>query len=229
MLIGTFGIVPLSVHTVPTQVVALAFMIPLGVGIALAIRMGSTLPRSVELAKAIVFWTYTCGTAMFSGMTLLMWIFRHQIFALFTHEPDVIEGCNRIWWKVEVFFFLMSIFGLNVGVATGLGMQWTLGVVTVISLWIVGLPCIYYFSAFLGGGIDSAWSWMLPPYIAMNIVLMISFFRSDWHQIQNDIRAREGLKDVDDIVNAGDIESSDTIYGSTSERRVEEYKQLLNN
>eukprot|EP00521_Asterionellopsis_glacialis_P017789 CAMPEP_0195302134 /NCGR_PEP_ID=MMETSP0707-20130614/30534_1 /TAXON_ID=33640 /ORGANISM="Asterionellopsis glacialis, Strain CCMP134" /LENGTH=499 /DNA_ID=CAMNT_0040365297 /DNA_START=158 /DNA_END=1657 /DNA_ORIENTATION=- len=228
LLVGTFGIVPLSVHTVPAQVITVACMIPIGMGIALAIRIGASLPRSVKVAKAIVFWTYMGGTVIFSLLTLLMWILRQQIFAFFTHDQNVIDGCNRIWWKVCIYFLFFSIFGLNLGVFIGLGMQWTLGIITAMSLWLFGLPCIYYFSVFLGGGIDAVWTWMIPPYIAMNAILVIVLYFTDWYQIQKDIRKREGLQDIDDNVSDDNIETSGTIYGSTTERRGEECKLLVN-
>jgi len=227
LLVGTFGIVPLSVHTVPAQVITFACMLPIGTGIALAIRIGASLPRSIRVAKAIVFWTYTIGTVLFSLLTLCMWILRQQIFAFFTNDENVIDGCNRIWWKVCIYFLCFTNFGLNLGVFTGLGMQWTLGILTAMSLWLFGLPCIYYFSVVLGGGIDSVWSWMLPPYIAMNTILMIVAYFTDWYQIQKDIRKREGLEDGDDNVDGDNFETSGTMYGSTTERRGEECKLLV--
>lgn len=106
------------------------------------------------------------------------------------------------------------------GVATGLGMQWTLGVVTFVFLWVFGLPAMYFFSLVRGGGIGAAWTWVYPPYIFMNIVLIAAFLRADWHAISNNIRKREGIADT--IIDEGDIEAlvtHDTSkYGSTTER-----------
>lgn len=119
-----------------------------------------------------------------------------------------------------MYFFVLGIFGVNMGVATGLGMQWTLGVVTFVFLWVFGLPAMYFFSLVRGGGIGAAWTWVYPPYIFMNIVLIAAFLRADWHAISNNIRKREGIADT--IIDEGDIEAlvtHDTSkYGSTTER-----------
>lgn len=107
------------------------------------------------------------------------------------------------------------------GVANGLGMQWTLGVVTFVFLWVVGLPVLYFFALIRDGGLDSVWTWVYPPYTAMNLLLIAAFMRADWYQISAAIRKREGIADT--LVDEGDIEEAliirveESKYGSTTE------------
>jgi Na+-driven multidrug efflux pump len=186
-------------------------MIPLGIGIALSIRLGATLPRNVKRAQQLVMGCALVSTVLFAIMTFLMYTYRNFIFHLFTTEPDVLDGCERIWWKVVVYFFVLAIFGINMGVATGLGMQWTLGIVTLFFLWILGLPALYYFALLRGGGLEMAWTLVYPPYIFMNAVLVAAFCLADWHAISAAIRKREGISDTDEIadllLDEGDIET----------------------
>jgi Na+-driven multidrug efflux pump len=174
-------------------------MIPLGIGVALSIRLGATLSRNVKRAKQLVMGCFLVSTVLFAIMTILMYTYRNFIFQLFTTDPDVLDGCERIWWKVVVYFFVLAIFGINMGIATGLGMQWTLGIVTLVFLWIIGLPAIYYFALFRGGGLETTWTWVYPPYIFMNAVLVAAFCLADWHAISVAIRKREGMSDMDRI------------------------------
>lgn len=249
LLVGTLGVLPLSVHTVPTQVLTVSFMIPIGIGVALSIRLGATLPRNVKRAQQLVVGCGLVSTALFAIMSILLWTFRFRIFHLFTSEQDVLEvslccfealvrldascdlivrlplvllsqGCERIWWKVVVYFFVLAIFGINMGVATGLGMQWTLGVVTFLFLWVLGLPAVYFFALVRDGGLNTAWTWVYPPYVAMNAVLIVAFSRADWYAISAAIRKREGISDGADD---GDIEEAlithgAPLYGSTVDR-----------
>lgn len=250
LLVGTLGVLPLSVHTIPTQVLTVSFMIPIGIATALSIRLGVTLPRSVKRAQQLVVVCGLVSTALFAVMSAFLWIFRTRIFWLFTAEQDVLvvstvgsivfwvllaqahsstvlfslQGCEQIWWKVVVYFFFLAIFGINMGIATGLGMQWTLGVVTFVFLWALGLPAMYFFSLVRGGGLGAAWTWVYPPYVFMNVVLIAAFFRADWHAISANICKREGIAD-DTIENEGDIETlmtpePSTKYGSTTERSI---------
>jgi Na+-driven multidrug efflux pump len=183
-------------------------MIPYGIGIALSIRLGVTLPRNVKRAQQLVMGCALVSTGPFAIMTILMFTYRNLIFQLFTKDPDVLDGCERIWWKVVVFFFVLTIFGISMGIATGLGMQWTLGIVNLVFTWIIGLPAICYFALLRGGGLESVWTWECIPYIFMNAVLVVAFCLADWHAISVAIRKREGISDTDEIsADEGDIET----------------------
>ena len=83
------------------------------------------------------------------------------------------------------------------GIATGLGMQWTLGVTAIVFLWVLDLPAAYYVAILQGGGLGAAWSLVWPPYVAMNAVLMTSFYFKDWDEIASAIRLREGIEKGD--------------------------------
>jgi multidrug resistance protein, MATE family len=162
------GVAELAIHTIPTQVIWVTFMVPFGIGVALSIRLGETLPRSVRAAKQLAVGCWVVSAVLFGAMSLVMYTQRHSVYTLFTHELAVIEGAEEIWWKVTFYFFNLSIFGINIGIVTGLGLQWTLGAITLFSLWVVGLPAAYYFAIVKGGGLNAAWSCVWPPYVAMN-------------------------------------------------------------
>jgi MATE family multidrug resistance protein len=214
-LIGTLGVIPLSVHTVPTQVIMVSFMLPIGIGIALSIRLGLTLPHSITRAKRLVVGCFLVSTLIFAAFSILMFTYREAIFRVFVSDEDVLAGCDRIWWKVTVYFFSIGVFGINCGIATGLGMQWTLGVVNTFFLWVIGLPALSYFAIVRGGGVDTAWALIYPPYILINIVLMVAFYLADWRKIQTDIRKREG---VGELMEAVVGHHHLPYYGSVNER-----------
>jgi len=215
LVVGTLGVMPLSVHTIPTQVIMVTFMLPLGLGIALAVRLGATLPQNVDRAKMLAFGCLLFSAVVFGVMAVLMYMLREHIFHFFTEEQEVLDGCEEIWPKVCVFLYVDSIFAINMGIATGLGMQWTLGVVTIIFLWVFGLPSSYYFAVVEGQGLDAAWKWILPPYVGINVVMMIAFVLKDWNALAAQIRLRECMEDGD--LEALELNVHDDRYGSTGE------------
>ena len=194
LMIGTFGVIPLSVHTIPTQLIMVTFMGPLSLGIALSIRLGATLPVSVARAKQTVIDSFVVSIAVFGTLTYFMYIKQEFIVHIFTTSDAVMAGCGEIWWKVCTFNFLLAIYGVFMGTCVGLGMQWTLGIATVVTLWLIGLPTAYFLSVLQGGGINSAWTAVWPPYVAIVISLTIAVMRADWHLIADDIRIREGVE-----------------------------------
>ena len=192
------GVIPLSAHTIPTQFLNVGYSIPLGIGTALAIRLGSMLPVNVPRAKQLVLWTLLSTIIMFVMLSGMMYILRASIFSIFTKDTLVLEAVDNIWWKVIGYYFSLSAFGVITGIAVGLGMQWALGFVNLGLLWLVALPGLYMSSISFGGGLDAAWSWIFPPYVVMSIILMYKFCVSDWDAISDEIRRREGMDDKAD-------------------------------
>ena len=197
LLIGTFGIVPLSVHTIPAQIIMITFMGPYSLGIALSIRLGATLPVLVSRAQQTTIDCFVVSVVVFGALSVIMYTQQDWLISLFTTSDAVINGCHEIWWDVCLYSFVLSVYGIHMGACVGLGMQWTLGTATIISLWMVGLPSTYYLSVLQHGGIKMAWSMVWPPYILLPIVLTISMVRADWDEIARDIRKREGIELMD--------------------------------
>jgi MATE family multidrug resistance protein len=197
LLIGTFGIVPLSVHTIPAQILMITFMGPYSLGIALSIRLGATLPVLVPRAQQTTIDCFVVSVAVFGALSVIMYTQQDWLISLFTTSEAVIHGCHEIWWDVCLYSFVLSVYGIHMGACVGLGMQWTLGTATIISLWMVGLPSTYYLSVLKHGGIRMAWAMIWPPYILLPIVLTIAIMRADWDEIARDIRKREGIEMTD--------------------------------
>jgi Na+-driven multidrug efflux pump len=146
-------------------------------------------------------------------LSWILYIARYQVFAIFSKDPFVLEAADSIWWKVVVYFLALSVFGIVTGVAVGLGMQWTLGWANIIFLWFVALPGLYLSAIHFNGGLSAAWSWIYPPYLFMNVILIYRFYVSDWNVISLEIRRREGMDKEPSIEN--DYEASISISEQT--------------
>ncbi len=101
------------------------------------------------------------------------------------------ELSQGIWFKVCLFNFTVAIFDVLWGIATGLGQQWSLGIINFVFLWIFGLPVIYYYAVVCGEGLDAVWTWINVPYMGMNISLILLYVFVDWYKIQDMIKDRD--------------------------------------
>jgi Na+-driven multidrug efflux pump len=196
--VGQLGVIPLAIHTIPTQVVTLGYLIPQSIGTALSTRLGTLLPQDVRLSKQLVIWSFVACSILFGAMSLALFAFRGIIIRILVLEDEVIEGCERIWWKVCVNFFLWCVFGFNEAIAVALGLQWTLGWLTIVIMWIFALPCTWYFGIVKYQSIDVVWSWLIAPYAIMDVALMVSFICQDWDKISEEIREREEMDESSD-------------------------------
>lgn len=188
LIVGHLGIIPLSVHTVPSQVLAVYFMVPLSVGTAIAVRLGATLPVSVDQAKRNVWQAFWFGGLLVTALVATMYFARIQIIRLFTSDREVLIGCELIWSVVCFYAIQIGLFSLLMGICTGLGMQWTLGTTTVVVLWLFGLPITYFVAVVRNGGILAVWQSLWPPYVLINLVLATAILRTDWHSVADSVR-----------------------------------------
>jgi multidrug resistance protein, MATE family len=213
--VGRLGVLPLAIHTVPTQVVTLCFLVPESIGIALSTRLGTLLPQDVRLAQQLVIWSFVVCSIIFGIMSYSLYAFRGTIIRLIVSDEDVIEGCERIWWKVSLNFFLWCVYGLNEGVAVALGLQWTLGWLTIVVLWMFGLPCAWYFGIIRYQSIDVVWSWLIVPYACIDVALIVSFLLQDWNKISEEIREREEMEESSsDEESEPEDENGRSLYGA---------------
>ncbi|KAL7566117.1 hypothetical protein ACA910_003891 [Epithemia clementina (nom. ined.)] len=208
VIIGALGVMPLSAHTIPRQFTDIGHVIPLGISIALAIRMGAVLSKGdVAGAKALAHRTYMLSFFVFGIASVYMYIYQDLIVQMFTTDESVIELCNEIWLDSCLYCFLFSMYGINSGIAIGLGMQFTFGVVTTICIWLIGIPATYYFAVEREGGLAAVWSTIWPPYVLVNVWMAIAFIYKDWGentvQIQHQ-QQQDGSRKRDE----GDIECS---------------------
>lgn len=187
LIIGRLGVVALSVHTIPNQTIMAFCMVPFSFGIALAIRMGISLPLSVRRTQVFVLAILLFSMILFGLVAIGVYVYRDAIVGLFTTSDSVKELADVIWLKVSLFNLNIAIFGILVGIATGLGKQWRLGVINFVFLWLFGLPMIYYTAIVRDEGLDAVWYWMNILYICMNATLIVMFVFTDWHQIQEQI------------------------------------------
>ena len=206
LVIGQLGVIPLSVHTIPNQVTFALCVAPFAAGTALAIRMGITLPQSVSQAKKVALVSCTLVTVFFGIVEWIVYCNAETIIGFFSQDPQVMELAKAIWWKVCLFNFLVALFGVLVGVATGLGKQWTLGYVNFFFLFILGLPICYYLAVVQEGGLEVAWSWINVPYLGINCVLVAIFAGTNWHEVQEKIQT----KGYDDLKTTAELNHAES-------------------
>jgi len=203
-IVGSFGVVPLCVHTIAYNLVPLLFMIPLGIMIGLTVRMGHVIAHDVKRAKLLASWCMLFTTILGAIVAGLLFQFRVQIAMLFTNDEAVIQGCKDIWPKLCIYIFVLYIFGINSAILRALGMQWHMAAIIFGCLWLGTLPALIYFAIRKGGGIDAVWSTLPVFYVLMQFLLAGSYITADWTKIGNEINdsARKSIAMTDATVAA---------------------------
>jgi MATE family multidrug resistance protein len=141
---GWIGAPAVAAHAVALQIAALTFMVPLGLGQAVTVRVGLALGRRDEEAITRSGWTaWVLGVAFMGAMALVMWIIPRPLVTLFL--ADVPQNAAVIALAVS-FLRVAAAFQLVDGAQViGAGMlrglhdtRWPL-LFALIGYWVVGL------------------------------------------------------------------------------------------
>lgn len=186
-IVGTFGVVPLVVHSIAYNLVPLLFMPALGVQIGLTVRMGHIIAYDSVKAKRLATWSMIFTMTFGAILSIFLYIFRIKVASLFTNDTDVIEGCKEIWGKLCWYTFILHVFGINSAILRSLGMQWRMAIIVFGFLWLGVLPTILYFSIHRGGGLESVWTILPISYTILQMILALSYLIADWEAIGRDI------------------------------------------
>lgn len=152
-LIGYFGMITLAAHQIAFQTVNIAFMTPLGISEAAAIRVSRALGEDdLEGAKLAGNAGILLGLISGGIAILCFWLLPHQIIRLFINPND--PANKAVVSIAKVFLYIGGIFtlmdGLTIiltGILRGYKDSFVAMWIGVVSYWIIGLGAAY-FSAF---------------------------------------------------------------------------------
>ena len=141
---GWIGAPAVAAHAVALQIAALTFMVPLGLGQAVTVRVGLALGRRDESGITRAGWTaWVIGVGFMGAMALVMWSVPRQLVTWFL--MDVPENALTIGLAVS-FLRVAAAFQLVDGAQViGAGMlrglhdtRWPL-LFALVGYWVVGL------------------------------------------------------------------------------------------
>lgn len=187
---GNIGTEALAAHSIAYTLVPALYMFPLGVAIPLIQRVASLLGEG----RANAAWVFALrgiaiGTLVSSCLALAIWFARVPIIHLFTRDEKVIDLCYTMWPWFCSFIVADGLFCMQESIPRALGMQFRLAVVTIVTLWGVGLPAIFWYAIKTAAGLMGIWYLLTPIYLLYNVLLCASYSLVDWSAISASIQA----------------------------------------
>ncbi len=151
LIMGRFGPGSMAAHQIALTLAATAFMIPLGLSMALTVRMGESLGAG-ETARlrpiAISGWLLVSGYALL-GVAFFLW-FGKWMAAAFTQDAEVIRITASLLVIVGVFQMVDGLQVASSAMLRGLHDARVPALMGFLSYWIFGLPV----GAVLAFGLD---------------------------------------------------------------------------
>ena len=144
LLVSPLGIVAVASHQIALNVGSLMFVVPLSLGVAATIRIGSGLGRSSpEAAKVSAYTSIVTGIIMACIIALTVVMLRGHITRLYNDNPDVVSLASHLMLFAAFFQISDATQVISSGVLRGYKDTRSIFYITFIAYWILGLPIGY--------------------------------------------------------------------------------------
>jgi multidrug resistance protein, MATE family len=177
-LAGQLDPVSLGSHQIALNIAALAFMVPLGVSSAAAVRVGHAVgARDVHRAVRGGWTALAAGVVIMAGIGTLLLVFPVPMLRVFTNDPQVIDTGVRLLAIAGAFQVFDGTQAVATGVLRGIGDTRTPMIMNIIGHWVLGLPAGYVLCFRRGWGVTGLWIGLSIGLVF--VALLLTFV---WHR-----------------------------------------------
>ncbi len=178
LLLGSLGATVIAAHQVALNFAALSFMIPLGLSMAITVRVGNAVgrkdPMAVRRASLVgIGLALVCqvvsATAMFA--------FPRAIGRLYTHDPAVISLAVKLLFLAGIFQLSDGIQVSSAGALRGLKDTRIPMLLTAVAYWLIGLPLGYYLAFDRSLGARGMWMGLIAGLTTAAALLLTRLLR----------------------------------------------------
>jgi len=158
LLVGQFGSSALAAHQIALTCAATTFMLPLGLSMALTIRVGHTLGAGEpERCRHIIISAYTTAILVMTVAGIFFICGRTFIAAAFSADPEVIALASSLLVITAAFQIFDAGQIMSMGALRGLKDIHTPTVIVFACCWLAGLPIGTYLAFGMGWETQGQW------------------------------------------------------------------------
>jgi MATE family multidrug resistance protein len=141
LLLARFGAEVVASHQIALNFSSLMFMLPMSIGMAVAIRIGHSVGKEDALnAKISVYCALVCSIFIALITATMTVILRTEISALYTENKGVIMMASSLLFFAALFQFSDGIQVVSANALRGYKDTSAMLILSFISYWLVGLP-----------------------------------------------------------------------------------------
>jgi MATE family multidrug resistance protein len=189
-LAGKLDPVSSASHQIALNIAALAFMVPLGVSSAGAVRVGHAVGAGDPRRAAGAGWTaILLGLAFMAGAASAFLLAPRALIGLFTQQPDVLAVGTSLLFIAAIFQLFDGLQIVATGVLRGLGDTRTPMITNLAGHWCLGLPIGYTLCFGYGFGVYGLWIGLSTGLIIAGAILLWIWHRRI-HALQPTVAAQ---------------------------------------
>ncbi len=176
LLIGSLGAITVAAHQVAINVASIAFMIPLGLAMAITIRVGQAVGR--EDVAGVRYAGFTGIGLVLLTQTIsatVLALAAQPIASLYTRDAVVVSMAAQLMLFAAVFQFSDGIQAASNGALRGLKDTRIPAVLAAFSYWAVGMTCGWWLAFDQGMGARGLWLGLIAGLSVAALLLFSRF------------------------------------------------------
>ena len=182
-LAGKLTPIAVASHQITMNIIAVAFMIPLGLSSAGAVRVGPAIGAGDRRRAGDAGWTaILLGVVFMTVAAVSFVVVPRALLGLFTHEEQVLQLGSSLLLVAAVFQLFDGIQGVATGALRGIGDTRTPMITNLAGHWLLGLPVGYSLCFILGYGVIGLWIGLSVGLTVVGIILLGVWTRKIRHQ-----------------------------------------------
>jgi MATE family multidrug resistance protein len=174
-----------SSHQIALNVASLAFMVPLGLSSAAAVRVGFAYGAGDFQRAARAGWTaLAAGAVIMTAIGLLFFLWPVPLLGVFTTDDRIIQIGVGLLAIAAAFQLFDGTQAVATGALRGISETRMPMIVNVIGHWLLGLPVGYALCFMLGWGVAGLWIGLSIGLILAALVLTGVWWRRTLHDLR---------------------------------------------
>lgn len=172
LIIGNMGQAAMASHQVAITCAATIFMVPLGVSMALTVRMGEAFgAKKPETMRPIVLSGWLMGIAFTVLSATSFIVFNRELARSFIEDPAVLDVAAKLLIVAAAFQFCDALQIISAGALRGLDDVHAPAWIAFWAYWVVSIPLGWVFAYPLAMGVTGMW-WGITVGLTITAVML---------------------------------------------------------
>lgn len=185
LFVATLSKEALAAHTIAYQLLNLSFMPGLALSVTAATLVGQYLgANDPKNARRCANYSLGLAIGIMGSIGLLCLLLRYPIAYLFSGDHQVVSIAAKLFVFGSIYQIFDAINLTSSGALRGAGDTRFPMVVSIVAIWFILVPSIYFFGKTLNYGIYGAWCAATGVIMLLGLVYFIRYHRGKWESMR---------------------------------------------
>jgi multidrug resistance protein, MATE family len=176
LMAGYLGTASLGAYQIGMNLIALAFMIAIGFGVATGVRVGNAIGRDDQQGISRAAWVGIGMTAVAMAVISIVFVtIPGEIVSIYTADPEVLVIATTIVMVSASLLIFDGVQGVLMSVLRSCGEVWTPALLYGLSFWVFAVPFAAWVAFSQGYGAPGLMGAMLLGVVLASLLLGLRF------------------------------------------------------